>query len=142
MTLVALPAHAAAATSEPIVIRDYVPDVLNTLPYVGCNGEPVSVTFQGWLRVTIVMFPDNTTSFKLKAQEQMSWEQAGVTYTADINFNLVEVTRVGDVVSVLTNGQGTGSDGSTVRLHAIVHLTIGPDGTVHRGTFDGWLTCS
>jgi hypothetical protein len=142
MTLLAVPAHVAAGTAEPIVTRDYVPEMTNTLPYVGCNGEPVMVTFDGWLRVTAVMFPDSTTNLKLKSQEQMSWEEAGVVYTADINFTLVESTRVGDIVSVVTNGRGTGSDGSTVRHHAIVHLTIGPDGTVHRDIVDGWLTCS
>ena len=142
IALLALPAHSVAASAEPIVIHDYVPDLTNTQPYVGCGGEPVIVTFKGWLRVTAVFFPDNTANLKLKSQEQMSWEQAGVAYTADINFSLIENTRVGDVVSVVTNGNGTGSDGSTVRHHAVVHLTVGPDGTVHREFVDGYLTCS
>jgi hypothetical protein len=137
----AAPAPALAASAQPIVFHDYDPNVDNTLPYFGCGGVPVMTHFTGWLLVNSVVFPDGTSNFLLKSRELMSWEQDGVTYNVTINFNLVDNTRVGDVVSAVTTGIGSGSDGSRVRHHAMVKLTVGPDGTVHHELTNGYVDC-
>jgi uncharacterized lipoprotein NlpE involved in copper resistance len=135
-TLAAVCSWASTASAEEVtVVQIYDPAVVSTIPFVGCDGVPVTTTFTGWLRLTSAIHPDGTANFRLKSQEVATWQQDGVDYTADVNFSLSESTRVGDVTTVVTNGVGSGSDGSRVRMHDVIHVTIDADGNVIR-TFD------
>src|SRR5262249_42495284 len=97
-TLAAIGSSAPVARAdEPSVIRMYEPEIVNTIPFGGCGGEPVVTTFTGWLRAAMVIHPDGSTNLTLKTRELATWQQDGVDYTVDVVFNLNDSTRVGDV---------------------------------------------
>ena len=132
----------AASAESPAVIHVYEPEIVNTIPFVGCGGAPVTTTFVGWLRATLIVFADGSTSLTLKTREDATWHQDGVDYTAEVRFNLQQTLRRGEVTTAVTNGTGTGSDGSQVRLHDVQHLTIDVDGNLIRWFDRGVAECS
>src|SRR5262245_29724540 len=110
-TLAVIGGSARLAAADPVtVVHLDEPDVVNTIPFVGCDGAPVTTTFTGWLRATMVIQPGGSTNLTLKTREVATWEQDGVDYTADVVFNLHDTVHVGDVTTVVTNGVGQGSD--------------------------------
>ena len=130
-----------ASAEEVAVVQIYDPAIVNTIPFVGCDGAPVTTTFTGWLRATMVIHPDGTVIFRLKTQEVATWQQDGVDYTAAVNFSLSESTRVGDITTAVTNGIGSGTDGSRVRMHDVIHVTIDRDGNLVRSFDRGAAEC-
>ena len=141
-TLAALGGWTPAVSAEEVaVVQIFDRAIVNTIPFVGCDGAPVTTTFTGWLRATIVIHPDGTSHFGLKSQEVATWQQDGVDYTAVVNFSLDQSTRVGEVITAVTNGVGSGSDGSRVRLHDVIHLTIDAGGNVVRSFDRGAAEC-
>ena len=132
----------AASAESPAVINVYEPEIVNTIPFVGCGGTPVTTTFVGWLRATMIVFADGSTSLTLTTREDATWHQDGVDYTAAVTFNLHQTLRRGEVTTAVTNGTGNGSDGSQVRLHYVQHLMIDADGSLIRSFDRGVAECS
>jgi hypothetical protein len=117
------PAH---ADSSPAVSRTLNPAIVNVIPFIGCGGEIVLTTFSGRLETQVIVFPDGATTARLAARETGTWQQDGVAYTAAVVFNINETIRDGQTTTAITLGHGTGSDGTTVRLHDVIHLAITP----------------
>jgi hypothetical protein len=69
-------------------------------------------------------------------------QQGGVDYAADISFSLHQSLRVGEVTTVVTNGVGSGSDGSRVRMHDVIHVTIDAGRNVVRSFERGAAECT
>ena len=130
-------AHAAA----PAVERFRTVEVDNTVPFVGCNAEPVMTTFNGRVHATTVTFADGTVRFSLEANEQATWTQNGVDYTMSTLFSLEQQIAPGAVLNVVTNGVGSGSDGSRVRAHDVQHFTVNAAGDLVVSFDRGSFTC-
>lgn len=131
----------AAADVAPTVNRIVDPNVVNTIPFIGCNGEPVTTTFVGELRIVSVEWPDGAIAFHLASRETATWQQNGVSYTAEVIFFVNDLVHRGDTTTFVTNGTGGGSDGSQVRLHDLGHFTFTPDGTPRVAFERGSATC-
>jgi hypothetical protein len=93
----------------------------------------------GWLRGTVVSRPDGTGSVELHANETAQWDQNGVHYTVFEPFSLFD--KAESVVNVVTNAVGSGSDGSTVRMHDVIHVVVHLDGTVSIAFDKGTIDC-
>ena len=132
----------AASAESPAVIHVYEPEIVNTIPFVGCGGAPVTTTFVGWLRATMIVFADGSTSLTIKTREEPPGTRTAWTTAAAVRFNLHQTLRRGEVTTAVTNGTGTGSDGSQVRLHDVQHLTIDADGNLIRSFDRGVAECS
>jgi hypothetical protein len=131
-------AHAGA----PSVDRFRTVEIDHTIPFIGCNGEPVITTFNGPVHAETVTFADGTLHFSLEANETATWTQDGVDYTMRNLFSLEQQIAPGTVVDVVANGIGTGSDGSRVHSHDVQHFTINAAGDLVVSFDRGWFTCA
>jgi hypothetical protein len=74
------------SAEAPTVIQIYEPEIVNTIPFVGCGGAPGTTTFFGWLRATMIVSA-GAANFERETREDATRHQHGVDYTAKVTFN-------------------------------------------------------
>jgi len=126
----------------PVVDRLHTVEVDHTIPFIGCNGEPVMTTFNGSVHAVTITFADGTVRFSLEANEWATWTQNGVDYTMRNVFSLEQHTAPGAVLDIVTNGIGYGSDGTRVHGHDVQHVTVNANGDLVVSFDRGWFTCA